>query len=252
MLDLKILKYFYNIDQIDTSSETLLKGAIATKNLRLIKKCLSKKPIIISTGMSSLGQVEEAVNTVREAGNTKLMLLHCNSSYPAAPEEMNLNAINTLKKTFQVPVGLSDHTFGLMISHSALTLGANLIERHFTLDRSMQGPDHILSSEPDEMIQLVQLAKIMPKILGDGIKKIQPNEYVTLNAQRRSIYSKCFIKKDEIIIENKIIIKSIKPIIDIKSINELLQSTVWKIGNQIESARGICSFFPKAIKKKFI
>ena len=177
-------------------------------NLRLIKKvALSKKPIIISTGMSSLGQVEEAVNTVREAGNTKLMLLHCNSSYPAAPEEMNLNAINTLKKTFQVPVGLSDHTFGLMISHSALTLGANLIERHFTLDRSMQGPDHILSSEPDEMIQLVQLAKIMPKILGDGIKKIQPNEYVTLNAQRRSIYSKCFIKKDEIITENKIIIK---------------------------------------------
>jgi len=177
-------------------------------NLRLIKKVAqSKKPIIISTGMSSLGQVEEAVNTVKEAGNTKLMLLHCNSSYPAAPEEMNLNAINTLKKTFQVPVGLSDHTFGLTISHSALTLGANLIERHFTLDRSMQGPDHILSSEPDEMIQLVQLAKIMPKILGDGIKKIQPNEYVTLNAQRRSIYSKCFIKKDEIITEDKIIIK---------------------------------------------
>jgi sialic acid synthase SpsE len=71
----------------------------------------------------------------------------------------------------------------------------------------MQGPDHILSSEPDEMIQLVQLAKMMPKILGDGIKKIQPNEYVTLNAQRRSIYSKCFIKKDEIITEDKIIIK---------------------------------------------
>ena len=177
-------------------------------NLRLIKQVAhSKKPIIISTGMSSLGQVEEAVNTVREAGNTKLMLLHCNSSYPAAPEEMNLNAINTLKKTFQVPVGLSDHTFGLTISQSALTLGANLIERHFTLDRSMQGPDHILSSEPHEMIRLVQLAKLMPKILGDGIKKIQPNEYVTLNAQRRSIYSKCFIKKNEIITEDKIVIK---------------------------------------------
>ena len=177
-------------------------------NLKLIKAVAeSKKPLIISTGMSTLGQVEEAVNTVKETGNTKLMLLHCNSSYPAAPEEMNLNAINTLKKTFQVPVGLSDHTFGLTISHSALALGANLIERHFTLDRSMQGPDHILSSEPDEMIKLVQLAKIMPKILGDGIKKIQPNEYVTLNAQRRSIYSKCFIKKDEIITEDKIIIK---------------------------------------------
>ena len=198
-----------SLEYLETLGVNLYKiASMDIVNLRLIKKVAqTKKPIIISTGMSTLGQVEEAVNAVRDSGNTKLMLLHCNSSYPAAPEEMNLDAIKTLKRAFQVPVGLSDHTFGLTISHTALALGANLIERHFTLDRAMQGPDHILSSEPDEMIRLVQLAKIMPKILGDGIKKIQPNEYVTLNAQRRSIYSKCFIKKGEMITKDMIIIK---------------------------------------------
>ena len=198
-----------SLEYLESLNVSLYKiASMDVVNLKLIKKVAeTKKPIIISCGMSTLGQVEEAVNTVKESGNTKLMLLHCNSSYPAAPEEMNLNVIKNLKKAFQVPVGLSDHTFGLMISHTALALGANLIERHFTLDRSMQGPDHILSSEPDEMIRLVQIAKTMPKILGDGIKKIQPNEYVTLNAQRRSVYSKCFIKKGEIITKDMIIIK---------------------------------------------
>ena len=167
-------------------------------NLELIKKVAeTKKPIILSCGMSTLGQVEEAVNTVKEVGNENLMLLHCNSSYPASHEEMNLNVISTLKKNFKIPVGLSDHTFGLMASHTAIAIGANLIERHFTLDRSMQGPDHILSSEPEEMIRLVQIAKIMKSLLGDGIKRIQPNEYITLNAQRKSIYSNCKIKKGQ-------------------------------------------------------
>tara|TARA_B110000238_G_C16093626_1_gene425012 strand:+ start:53 stop:517 length:465 start_codon:yes stop_codon:yes gene_type:complete len=120
---------------------------------------------------------------------------------------MNLNVISTLKKNFQVPVGLSDHTFGLLASHTAIAIGANLIERHFTLDRSMQGPDHILSSEPGEMIQLVKISKMMPELLGDGIKRIQPNEYVTLNTQRKSIYTNSFIKKGEKITKEKIIIK---------------------------------------------
>tara|TARA_B100000780_G_C21029079_1_gene412576 strand:+ start:9 stop:1058 length:1050 start_codon:yes stop_codon:yes gene_type:complete len=177
-------------------------------NLELIRKvALTKKPIILSCGMSTLGQVEDAVNTVKETGNVNLMLLHCNSSYPASHNEMNLNVISTLKKNFQVPVGLSDHTFGLLASHTAIAIGANLIERHFTLDRSMQGPDHILSSEPGEMIQLVKISKMMPELLGDGIKRIQPNEYVTLNTQRKSIYTNSFIKKGEKITKEKIIIK---------------------------------------------
>ena len=152
-------------------------------------------------------KVEDAVNTVKETGNTKLMLLHCNSSYPSSPEEMNLNVIKTLKRSFQVPVGLSDHTFGLMASHTAIAIGSNIIERHFTLDRSMQGPDHILSSEPKEMSELVRIANLVPFMLGDGVKKIQPNEYLTLNAQRKSIYSNCFIKKGQIISKEMITIK---------------------------------------------
>ena len=140
-------------------------------NLPLIEYvALTGKPMILSTGMSNLGQIEEAVETVRSKGNKNLILLHCNSSYPAAPSEMNLNVINSLKSTFKVPIGLSDHTFGLFVSHTAIAIGANVIERHFTIDRTFEGPDHILSSQPDEFSNLVRIAKNIPTVLGDGVK----------------------------------------------------------------------------------
>ncbi|MFH1581713.1 MAG: N-acetylneuraminate synthase family protein [Pseudomonadota bacterium] len=165
------------------------------------------KPMIISTGMSTLGQIEEAVDVVAMAGNPNLMLLHCNSSYPAAPEEMNLNVIEVLKKCFKVPVGLSDHTFGLFVSHTALAIGANIIERHFTLDRTLEGPDHILSSELEEFTKLVEMSRKIPKILGDGIKRIQPNEYDTLNTQRKSLYAAQDIKTGQVITKEMVAIK---------------------------------------------
>ena len=177
-------------------------------NLPLIKEVAQTgKPVILSCGMSTLGQVEEAVNTIQRENNNNLMLLHCNSSYPASPEEMNLSVIQTLKNNFNIPVGLSDHTFGISVSKIAITLGADIIERHFTIDRSMEGPDHILSSEPKEMGELVEAAKQIPKIIGDGVKRIQPNEYITLNTQRKSLYAASSIKKGEIISANKIVIK---------------------------------------------
>ena len=165
------------------------------------------KPIIISTGMSTLSQVEDAVNAVKRQGNPNLILLHCNSSYPASQSEMNLNVIKTLKQAFKVPVGLSDHTFGLFISQTALALGANIIERHFTLDRYLEGPDHILSSEKDEFATLVNSAQLMPKILGDGVKIIQGNEYVTLNTQRKSLYAAIDIDVGSTITADMIVIK---------------------------------------------
>ncbi len=165
------------------------------------------KPMIISCGMSNLGQIEEAVETVANAGNPNLMLLHCNSSYPATPEEMNLKSINTLKKCFNIPVGLSDHTIGLFVSQTAITIGANVIERHFTLDRALEGPDHILSSEPKEFAKLVTMSKEIPIILGDGVKRITPNEYNTLNMQRKSLYAGCDIREGEIITKEMIKIK---------------------------------------------
>ena len=177
-------------------------------NLPLIK-CVAKtmKPVLISTGMSTLGQIEEAVNTVLDCGNPNLMLLHCNSSYPATPEEMNLKAIETLKRCFNLPVGLSDHTFGLFVSQTALALGANIIERHFTLDRTMEGPDHILSSEPEEFTKLVQFSKLIPKMLGDGVKRVQPNEFATMDIQRKCLYAKNDIEAGTAISEDMLTVK---------------------------------------------
>jgi N,N'-diacetyllegionaminate synthase len=177
-------------------------------NLPLIRYVAKTgKPIILSTGMSTLGQIEEAVEAVVKEGNPNLMLLHCNSSYPAVPEEMNLNVIKTLRRCFRIPVGLSDHTFGLFVSHTAIVLGADLIERHFTLDRTLEGPDHILSSEPDEFAELVGISKRMPVLLGDGIKRIQPNEFDTLNTQRKSIYASKNIRKGQAISKEMVTIK---------------------------------------------
>lgn len=200
---------FENVDFLESMKVKLYKiASMDLVNIPLIKYVAKTgKPMIISTGMSTLGQVEEAVSSVAQVGNPNLVLLHCNSSYPAAPAEMNLNAMQTLRQAFNVPVGLSDHTFGLLASQTALALGANLIERHFTLERTLEGPDHILSSEPAEFAQLIELAKKIPALLGDGIKRIQPNEYATLNMQRKSLYAARDIEKGQTITEKMIAIK---------------------------------------------
>ena len=144
---------------------------------------------------------------VGKTDNPNLALLHCNSSYPAPLSEMNLAVINNLQNMFNIPVGLSDHTFGLFVSQTAITLGASIIERHITLDRTMEGPDHILSSEPNEFKKLVDIKNKIPIIIGDGEKRIMPNEYETLNTHRKSIYAKKNIKKGEVINHKKITIK---------------------------------------------
>ena len=160
-------------------------------NLPLIEYVAkTNKPIILSTGMANLGAIEDALGIISKTGNSNVVLLHCNSTYPASEEDMNLNAINTMKKCFNVPVGLSDHTFGLMVSKIALSIGANIIERHFTLDRTSEGPDHILSSEPYEISELVDFSKRLSGILGDGVKKVQTSEFETFNLQRKIIICK--------------------------------------------------------------
>lgn len=177
-------------------------------NIPLIRKVAkTQKPMILSTGMSSLAHVEEAIETICKEGNPNIILLHCNSSYPAAENEMNLKAILTMKQAFNLPVGLSDHTFGLFVSHTALAIGANMIERHFTLNRTMEGPDHILSSEPAEITELVQMTKRIPAVLGDGVKRIQPNEYITLNTQRKSLFAKRTISEGEVLTTENVTVK---------------------------------------------
>lgn len=200
---------FASVDFLESLNVSVYKiSSMDIVNLSLIKHVAqTKKPIILSCGMSTFGQVEEAVDTIAATGNSNLMLLHCNSSYPASAHEMNLKVIQTLQNYYNIPVGLSDHTLGLFVSQIALTLGAQLIERHFTLDRTLEGPDHILSSESDEMSKLVSLSHNIPLVMGDGIKKIQPNEYATINTQRKCLYAACNIKKGDVITEEKISIK---------------------------------------------
>ena len=133
-------------------------------NLPLIEYVAKKnKSIIISTGMSKISEIDDAVETVRSAGNKNLALLHCNSSYPSTHAEINLKFMNNLKSLYQIPVGFSDHTMDLLASKSAISLGANIIERHFTLSKRMEGPDHLLSSEQKEMTELVKFKKYYKK-----------------------------------------------------------------------------------------
>ncbi len=197
-------------------------------NLPLIKYvALKQKPIILSTGMSKISEIDEAVEAVRSTGNKNLILLHCNSSYPSSYSEMNLKFIETLKKMYDVPIGLSDHSTDLMASKVAITRGCNIVERHFTIDKNLEGPDHILSSDFKEIKELVSFKKIYNSwksfwqiskkstitkkniltLLGDGIKKIQPNEYITLNSQKKSLYAKKFIRKGAKFSKNNICIK---------------------------------------------
>ena len=167
-------------------------------NLPLIKKIGNTgKPLIMSTGMSNLGNVQDAIDAFKSTGNKNLILLHCLSSYPANEKEMNLNAIKTLKNNFEIPVGLSDHFPGIEVSLMALGLGANIIERHFTINKNFEGPDHILSSEPHEIKKLTDIAKNTISILGNGQKVIQPSEYTVINSQRKSIYASKNIKIGE-------------------------------------------------------
>ena len=177
-------------------------------NLPLIKRVAETgKPIIVSTGMSSLSQIDDAVDVVRNAGNKNLILLQRVSSYPAAAEDMNLRTMKTLHKTFGVPAGFSDHAIGLTAATVALALGAVVIERHFTLDRFMEGPDHILSSDPEEFKELVRLSRTIPLIKGKGHKMIVGSEVETINKFKKGLYAKINIKKGQKITQDMLTIK---------------------------------------------
>ena len=145
------------------------------------------KPMIVSTGMSYLGEVEAAVRTIEEAGNHDFVLLHCVSNYPADPADVNLRAMHTLAMAFGVPVGYSDHTLGIEVAIAAVALGACVIEKHFTLDRSLPGPDHRASLESDELTALVQGIRTVEAALGHGRKEPAASESNTAAVARRSL-----------------------------------------------------------------
>jgi len=143
--------------------------------------------IILSTGMSSLAEVERAVTTIRGAGNPDLALLHCVSNYPADPQDANLRAMDTMRAAFNLPIGFSDHTPGMAVSLAAVARGACIIEKHFTLDKQMPGPDHQASLEPQELARLVREIRMVEAALGDGNKAAAPAEAGTADVARKSI-----------------------------------------------------------------
>jgi sialic acid synthase SpsE len=173
--------------------------------------------VILSTGASTLAEVKNAVAALRRAGSPELMLMHCVSSYPAPAGELNLRAMQTLKTEFGVPVGFSDHSLGIEAAITAAMLGAAVIEKHFTLDRTMAGPDHAASLEPDELKRLVDgvaavktvgnSVKLTDEILGDGIKRPMPSEMSNLPLIRKSLVANGALRKGDRLTRAMIAIK---------------------------------------------
>ena len=155
-------------------------------------------PVILSTGMGSLEEIDRAVELFRSKG-VPLILLQCTTSYPAPFETLNLNAVKTLRERYNVPTGLSDHSEGTSASIAAVALGASVIEKHFTLDRRMPGPDHKASLEPSELKVLVSQIRNVEKALGDGVKRPFPQEQELSKAARRSVVAAVDIPKGAVI-----------------------------------------------------
>lgn len=188
------------LDDLNLPAIKISSGEIT--NLPFIRYIAEKKkPIILSTGISTIDEIEDALNVIHQSGNDNLILLHCVTSYPAEKCEMNLRTIKTLKEHFEHPVGISDHTLGIIIPIAAVALGAVVVEKHFTLDRTMQGPDQKMSLEPDELAEMVKSIREVEEALGDGIKKPTRAEKEIKVAVRRSIVAKVEINKGDIITE---------------------------------------------------
>ncbi|MDL2263822.1 N-acetylneuraminate synthase family protein [Synergistaceae bacterium OttesenSCG-928-I11] len=185
------------VDELDAVSELFKIASFEIVDLPLIRKTASKKkPMIIATGLANMGEIEDAVIACREQGNDDIVLLQCASCYPASPYIMNLRAMETMRSAFGLPVGLSDHTLGIHISVAAVAMGASVIEKHFTLDRTMTGPDHSFAIEPDELREMVRQIREVEAALGDGFKRGPTSEEMeAFNVARRSLHAVAAIPK---------------------------------------------------------
>ncbi len=183
-------------------------GSGEVTNIPYLRQMASyHKPIILSTGMATLAQVAIAYDTLIAAGAPSISLLHCTTNYPCPKNEVNLRAMQTMKEAFKCPVGYSDHTMGTEIPIAAVAMGAEIIEKHFTLDRKMEGPDHKASLEPHELKYMVDCIRNVEVALGDGIKRPNKSEIEISKVVLKSIVAKVPINKSEILTANNITIK---------------------------------------------
>jgi len=174
------------LDELGVDAFKVPSGEIT--NVSYLRHVAAKKrPLIVSTGMSTLEEVEVAVAAIRETADVPFVLLHCVSLYPAPLAGTNLRAMETMRARFGVPVGYSDHTEGLTAALAAVALGAAVIEKHFTVDRALPGPDHAASLEPDELRALIQGIRGVESALGDGVKRPLPEEAETAVVARKSV-----------------------------------------------------------------
>lgn len=194
------------LQEIDIPFWKIPSGEIT--NLPYLEKIAhTGKDIIMSTGMCTMEEIQKAIDILKKNGAGKITLLHCNTEYPTPYEDVNLRAMKTMADTFGVEVGYSDHTKGIEVPIAAVAMGAVVIEKHFTLDKNMPGPDHKASLEPDELKQMIQSVRNIEKALGSSEKKPSTSEIKNIDIARKSIVAKKAIKKGEELTEDNLDIK---------------------------------------------
>lgn len=173
----------------------------------LIKIARTGRPIILSTGMCTLREVQQAIDILKRDGTRDITLLHCTTEYPAPYEDVNLKAMLSMKEEFHMPVGYSDHTMGIEVPIAAVAMGACMIEKHFTLDQNMKGPDHKASLNPEELCDMVNAIRNVEKAMGNGAKEPAVSEIKNMGIARKSIVANQIIKAGEIFTEENITTK---------------------------------------------
>ncbi len=183
-------------------------GSGEVTNIPYLREIASYRlPVILSTGMSTLAQVAVAYDTLVQNGASEVTLLHCTTNYPCPYEEVNLRAMQTLKSAFNCPVGYSDHTLGISVPVAAVAMGATVIEKHFTLDRNMPGPDHKASLDPVELAAMVKAIREVEAALGDGLKRPNKSEVEISKVVQKSIVAKRPIRKGEVFSADNLTVK---------------------------------------------
>ena len=194
------------LDRLDMDFWKIPSGEI-TNYPYLVQIAQTGRDIVLSTGMCEMDEIADAMKVLEESGAGNISLLHCNTEYPTPYEDVNLLAMKQMRTAFKKQVGYSDHTVGIEVPIAAVALGAEIIEKHFTLDKNMEGPDHKASLEPLELSQMICSIRHIEKSLGDGNKKRTASEQHNIAAARKSIVAKCAISKGDIFTEANLTVK---------------------------------------------
>lgn len=203
--DIKSVKF---LNEIDVKRFKIASADIINKPL-LREVAKSRKQIILSCGMATLSEIERTLIFIKGFGNHNIIILHCTTNYPTLFDQINMNVMTTLRETFHLPVGYSDHSIGIEIPIMAVSLGAKVIEKHFTLDRKMEGPDHFASLEPNELRKMVDGIRNVEEAFGNRIKNISEEEEKNIFFMRRSIHLNKDVKKGDLL--TKELIKITRP-----------------------------------------